>query len=87
MSRKPRFKPEITRVKLNPEQAVLSCTCHGLGAHWTSGSPTKSLFANNQYVCDPGSRSMGTVDVSGCHWSGQFGYFAFAVTAGSSLES
>lgn len=25
--RKPKFKPEITRVKLNPEQAVLSCTC------------------------------------------------------------
>ena len=27
MSRKPRFNPEITRVKLNPEQAVLQCTC------------------------------------------------------------
>lgn len=27
MSRKPKFNPEITRVKLNPEQAVLSCTC------------------------------------------------------------
>lgn len=29
MSRKPKFKPEIARVKLNPEQAVLSCGCHG----------------------------------------------------------
>ena len=28
MSRKPRFNPEITRVKLNPEQAVLACTCY-----------------------------------------------------------
>ena len=27
MSRKPKFRPEITRVKLNPEQAVLACTC------------------------------------------------------------
>ncbi len=31
MSRKPKFNPEITRVKLNPEQAVLQCTC------WTTG--------------------------------------------------
>ena len=28
MSRKPRFNPEITRVKLNPEQAVLNCPCY-----------------------------------------------------------
>lgn len=27
MSRKPKFNPEITRVKLNPEQAVLACPC------------------------------------------------------------
>lgn len=27
MSRKPKFNPEITRVKLNPEQAVLACSC------------------------------------------------------------
>ena len=27
MSRKPKFKPMITRVKLNPEQAVLQCQC------------------------------------------------------------
>jgi len=28
MPRKPKFKPEITRVKLNPEQAVLGCSCY-----------------------------------------------------------
>lgn len=28
MSKKPKFKPEITRVKLNPEQAVLTCDCY-----------------------------------------------------------
>lgn len=27
MSRKSKFNPEIIRVKLNPEQAVLSCDC------------------------------------------------------------
>ena len=28
MARKAKFKPEITRVKLNPEQAVLTCSCY-----------------------------------------------------------
>lgn len=27
MSRKPKFRPRITRIKLNPEQAVLVCNC------------------------------------------------------------
>ncbi|GAH12080.1 unnamed protein product, partial [marine sediment metagenome] len=31
MSRKPKFNPEITRVKLNPEQAVLQCDCFNTG--------------------------------------------------------
>jgi hypothetical protein len=29
--RKPKFKPTVTRVKLNPEQAVLSCDCYNIG--------------------------------------------------------
>ena len=28
MPRKPKFRPVITRVKLNPEQAVLTCMCY-----------------------------------------------------------
>lgn len=31
MSRKPKFKPEVTRIKLNPEQAVLQCACYNSG--------------------------------------------------------
>ena len=27
MAKKPRFKSSITRIKLNPEQAVLQCSC------------------------------------------------------------
>ena len=27
MGRKPKFRPVVTRIKLNPEQAVLACTC------------------------------------------------------------
>ena len=26
--RKPKFKPEISRIKLNPEQTVLACNCY-----------------------------------------------------------
>lgn len=43
MPRKLRFKPTITRVKLNPEQAVLSCACYALdhrvagGSYWSNG--------------------------------------------------
>lgn len=30
-SRKPPFQPVITRVRLNPEQAVLQCSCYDTG--------------------------------------------------------
>ncbi|MFH1902231.1 MAG: hypothetical protein ABIK26_08275, partial [Candidatus Omnitrophota bacterium] len=32
--RKLKFRPEITRVKLNPEQAVLTCNCYVGAHHW-----------------------------------------------------
>ena len=41
MSRKPKFKPEIRRIKLNPEQAVLACNCHTGGVTW--GANNQSL--------------------------------------------
>lgn len=28
MPRKPKFRPEVKRIKLNPEQAVLACACY-----------------------------------------------------------
>jgi len=34
--RKPKFRPKITRIKLNPEQAVLSCYCY-FGSIWCEG--------------------------------------------------
>ena len=30
MAKKPKFQPQIVRVKLNPEQAVLSCNCYNV---------------------------------------------------------
>lgn len=38
MPRKPKFKPEITRVKLNPEQAILACRCYPSGIAYTHNS-------------------------------------------------
>ncbi len=49
MSRKPKFNPEITRVKLNPEQAVLLCTCYTGHVEGTT-RPTS-------VVCVPGTKN------------------------------
>ncbi len=35
-TRKPKFRPVISRIKLNPEQAVLSCNCFEFGVAWTT---------------------------------------------------
>jgi hypothetical protein len=55
MSRRPKFKPEIRRIKLNPEQAVLACSCYANG-HRYSGT---SLNGPNMGVvaCGPGGRA------------------------------
>ncbi len=44
MPLKPKFRPRITRVKLNPEQAVLQCNCH-TGAIWVT-TQQASLWAS-----------------------------------------
>lgn len=42
--KKKKFKPVITRVKLNPEQAVLTCACYNLSrgawGGWAYETPT-----------------------------------------------
>ncbi|MFH1902398.1 MAG: hypothetical protein ABIK26_09125 [Candidatus Omnitrophota bacterium] len=40
--RKMKFRPEITRVKLNPEQAVLTCNCFERG--WTTNFVMSRAF-------------------------------------------
>lgn len=43
MSKKAKFNPEITRVKLNPEQAVLACPCYSNGWDGTGDThPSKT---------------------------------------------
>ncbi len=46
MPRKPKFRPVITRVKLNPEQAVLSCNCFRDGQMFAAGAFKDIQFAS-----------------------------------------
>lgn len=57
MLRKPKFRPVITRVKLNPEQAVLFCTCYSDG-NYSSGA---DLYSDTlgQRVCSGIDRRTG----------------------------
>lgn len=51
MHKRPRFNPEITRVELNPEQAVLVCVCFEPGFYWVPGAPrgtTKDFACQKQ---------------------------------------
>lgn len=52
MSSKPKFDPVVTRVKLNPEQAVLTCSCYRSGRVPRTAGTTRTLF-----VCVRNSRT------------------------------
>ena len=54
---KPRFKPELTRIKLNPEQAVLSCSCYIYGYYNWGGQPNGYDTYGSGLVCG-GSKSI-----------------------------
>ena len=51
--RKMKFRPEITRVKLDPEQAVLSCDCYNT-CHKGSAEPSVHVDWDGPFhsVCD-----------------------------------
>lgn len=55
MSKRPKFRPEITRVKLNPEQAVLQCECFlsGMKHEYFSGNywPEKHWPGHTNLPC------------------------------------
>ena len=51
MAEKLRFKPVITRIKLNPEQAVLACTCYSQGRTWVRNKARTGVT-----VCSGGTR-------------------------------
>ena len=54
MSRKLKFRPVVTRVKLNPEQAVLACNC------WDAGLIANAL-SGKRTVCDGSTSARGQV--------------------------
>lgn len=43
---KPKFNPIVTRIKLNPEQAVLACGCWNTGRSTTRTSAQRVTAAN-----------------------------------------
>lgn len=61
MPRKPKFRPVITRVKLNPEQAVLACACYDKST-LNQNSTNK---AGTVYIC---TFSNGSVPPKGHCW-------------------
>jgi hypothetical protein len=54
MPKKPKFEPEIRKVKLNHEQAVLACSCFDIGR-----LPGGSWFDSDGAAC-MGGKSSGT---------------------------
>lgn len=52
MSKKAKFKPLITRIKLNPEQTVLACNCYDQGrlvsSNQTAGSTSVCSCAGDK---------------------------------------
>ncbi len=63
MPRKPKFRPKITWVKLNPEQAVLSCNCYNTGTHVTGNTKWSSTWIPEP-ACSgpPGSKGTDLTD-------------------------
>lgn len=57
MPRKPKFRPEIRRIKLNPEQAVLQCNCWNTNHHWKSSNHRDFGSMSPVTVCDFGVKS------------------------------
>jgi hypothetical protein len=55
MTKKPKFKPQISRVKLNPEQAVLSCSCYSdQGGGFGTGAFAQGPGYRSDFVMAPG---------------------------------
>lgn len=58
MKKKPVFKPVVTRVRLNPEQAVLACSCYN--TEWKLQSMGTSTMQNWTY-CRKKRRGSGVI--------------------------
>lgn len=63
MSRKTKFRLEIRRVRLNPEQAVLSCDCYSGPSYATMEETTGNSFVSDSSgpLCSGPGKEMGTL--------------------------
>jgi len=59
MSRKPKFRPEIRRIRLNPEQAVLFCVCYSGSRRWSATLNLSDISNPNghPFLCNPHGRA------------------------------
>lgn len=98
MQKKNKFKPLITRVKLNPEQAVLTCSCYSVQRSYGGA---ESLFVNTPVIVvqyciidiNTGFKSVaayamkaGSINTPGAIWSNNGGWHD-VVTANFSASS
>lgn len=64
MSKKPKFKPEVTRIALNPEQAVLLCACYDT-SHQINGSVNKGPL-DGVTLCQGAGKARAHADEGAC---------------------
>jgi hypothetical protein len=65
MVKKTKFKPVITRIKLNPEQAVLTCACYSVGRLFSASEANKGSAAGEIFYCYPGNRTGSEIPCTG----------------------
>ena len=63
---KKKFEPVITRVKLNPEQAVLVCYCFSMGSNTTVSQSSNGPNPSTYFTCVSGGKVRLTVYNSSC---------------------
>lgn len=59
MSKKPKFNPEVNRIKLDPEQAVLTCNCYTNGDNYNWGGNQNYIDQPASNYCVAGATRMG----------------------------
>lgn len=70
MSRKLKFKPEITRIKLNPEQAVLECICYTAEKASTEATSKYNNNTTTSYCDITGKKEIITANICISHNTG-----------------
>jgi hypothetical protein len=63
MVKKKKFKPVVTKIKLNPEQAVLQCSCYNTG-FVAYGSYPGYNWSVKRSTCASGSKSVTSMAIN-----------------------